>query len=49
MNQIQQLRDRLWWAITLELSEKSILQAEIALQEAILLAETRKEITCGQI
>ena len=44
MNQIQNLKNRLWWAITLELSEESILQAERALAEAELLLDLRKEV-----
>ena len=35
MNQIQQLRERLWWAITLELGEQAINEAREAL-EALL-------------
>ena len=34
MNQIQQLKERLWWAITLELDENSINSAREALEEA---------------
>ena len=44
MNQIQYCRERLWWALTLELSEQSILQARLALEEADLLASLKKEV-----
>ena len=44
MFQIQQLKERLWWAITLELSEDKILQASAALAEAELLYEIKAEI-----
>ena len=43
-NHIPTLKERLWWAITLELSEESILQAEAALAEAELLQGLKREI-----